>query len=94
MYLTTEKKREIFKKYGKSDTNTGSTEGQIALFTFRNRKDYKLSEHTIPVSDYEHSVITSRTLARVVICSGICPTTSPSATAWSSSSEVILTDSP
>ena len=35
MYLTTEKKKEIFKKYGSSETNTGSTEGQIALFTHR-----------------------------------------------------------
>ena len=35
MYLTTEKKQEIFEKYGKSATNTGSTEGQIALFSFR-----------------------------------------------------------
>ena len=35
MYLTTEKKKEIFKKFGSSETNTGSTEGQIALFTHR-----------------------------------------------------------
>ena len=35
MYLTTETKKEIFKKYGSSETNTGSTEGQIALFTYR-----------------------------------------------------------
>ncbi len=35
MFLTAEKKKEIFKKYGKSDKNTGSTEGQIALFTYR-----------------------------------------------------------
>lgn len=35
MYLTKEKKVEIFEKYGNSKTNTGSTEGQIALFTFR-----------------------------------------------------------
>ena len=50
MYLTAEKKREIFKKYGKSETDTGSAEGQIALFTHRinhltghlkqNRKDF------------------------------------------------------
>ena len=50
MYLTTEKKKEIFKEFGKKDINTGSTEGQIALFTNRinhltehlkiNRKDY------------------------------------------------------
>ncbi|MGY8954320.1 MAG: 30S ribosomal protein S15, partial [Flavobacteriales bacterium] len=35
MYLTTEKKKEFFKKHGASETNTGSAEGQIALFTFR-----------------------------------------------------------
>ena len=35
MYMTTEKKKEIFKKYGKSENDTGSTEGQIALFSHR-----------------------------------------------------------
>ncbi|MFN3020637.1 30S ribosomal protein S15 [Chryseobacterium sp. TY3] len=50
MYLTAEKKAEIFAKHGKSATDTGSAEGQIALFTYRinhlsqhlkaNHKDY------------------------------------------------------
>ena len=50
MYLAPEKKAEIFKKYGKSESDTGSAEGQIALFTYRinhltehlkrNRKDF------------------------------------------------------
>ena len=50
MYLTAEKKQEIFGKYGKSNTDTGSPEGQIALFSYRinhltqhlksNKKDY------------------------------------------------------
>ena len=50
MYLTKEVKEEIFAKHGGTETNTGSTEGQIALFTFRisnltehlkkNRKDF------------------------------------------------------
>ncbi len=50
MYLNKEVKKKIFKKHGGSDTNTGSTEGQIALFTHRiehltkhlkkNRKDF------------------------------------------------------
>ena len=50
MYLTKEKKAEIFAKHGKKATNTGSPEGQIALFTYRinhltghlknNRKDF------------------------------------------------------
>jgi small subunit ribosomal protein S15 len=35
MYLSQEKKAEIFNKFGGSETNTGSTEGQIALFTYR-----------------------------------------------------------
>ena len=35
MYLSKEKKAEIFKKHGGSEGNTGSTEGQIALFTYR-----------------------------------------------------------
>lgn len=49
-YLSAEKKKEIFKEFGQSETNTGSTEGQVALFTSRishltahlkkNRKDY------------------------------------------------------
>lgn len=50
MYLTSDVKKEIFKKHGGAETNTGSTEGQIALFTHRidhltghlktNRKDF------------------------------------------------------
>ncbi len=35
MYLSAEKKKEIFKEYGKSEFDTGSAEGQIALFTYR-----------------------------------------------------------
>lgn len=35
MYLTKEKKAEIFTKHGKEETNTGSPESQIALFTER-----------------------------------------------------------
>ncbi|PRY95793.1 30S ribosomal protein S15 [Marinilabilia salmonicolor] len=35
MHLTKEEKQEIFAKYGKSNTDTGSPESQIALFTNR-----------------------------------------------------------
>mgnify|MGYP000948347303 CR=1 FL=1 len=35
VYLSKEKREEIFKEYGGSEKNTGSTEGQIALFTYR-----------------------------------------------------------
>lgn len=35
MYLDAAKKQEIFEKYGKSNTDTGSPEAQIALFSYR-----------------------------------------------------------
>jgi small subunit ribosomal protein S15 len=35
MYLNKEIKKKIFKKHGKSEANTGSAEGQIALFSHR-----------------------------------------------------------
>ena len=35
MYLSTEYKAGIFAKHGKSATDTGSSEGQVALFTHR-----------------------------------------------------------
>lgn len=35
MYLSTEAKERIFEKHGKSKTDTGSAEGQIALFSYR-----------------------------------------------------------
>lgn len=51
MYLDNAKKTEIFGQYGKSATDTGSAESQIALFTYRikhltehlkaNHKDYR-----------------------------------------------------
>lgn len=49
-YLDSEKKKEIFEKHGKSNKDTGSSESQIALFSYRinhltehlksNKKDY------------------------------------------------------
>lgn len=35
MYLTSEIKKDIFQQHGGSETNTGSPESQIALFTHR-----------------------------------------------------------
>ena len=35
MYLDSAKKKELFEKYGKSATDTGSPESQIALFSVR-----------------------------------------------------------
>lgn len=43
-YLTKEKKNEIFQQYGGSEENTGSTEGQVALFTYRIQS---LSQHLL-----------------------------------------------
>lgn len=41
-YLSKEKKEEIFKEYGGKPENTGSIEGQVALFTYRIQS---LSDH-------------------------------------------------
>lgn len=41
-YLSKDKKAEIFTEFGGSDKNTGSTEAQIALFTYRIKE---LSKH-------------------------------------------------
>ena len=35
MYLTSEKKEELFSQYGKSNKDTGSVESQVALFSYR-----------------------------------------------------------
>jgi len=35
MYLDAQKKLEIFEKHGKSNTDTGSAESQVALFSYR-----------------------------------------------------------
>ncbi|MBB4119039.1 small subunit ribosomal protein S15 [Mesonia hippocampi] len=35
MYLTKEEKEQLFEKHGKGKNDTGSAEGQIALFTKR-----------------------------------------------------------
>ncbi len=60
MYLTTEKKKEIFKKHGKSEADTGSTEGQVALFTHRIEH---LSKH---LKQHPGDFNTERSLVRLV----------------------------
>ena len=42
VYLPKEKVAEIFNEYGGGANNTGSTEGQVALFTYRIKE---LSQH-------------------------------------------------
>ena len=68
MYLSTEKKEEIFKKFGGDAKNTGSTEGQIALFTHRinhltehlknNRKDYGTQKALLDLVGKRKSLLT------------------------------------
>ena len=60
MYLTKKSKETLFKKHGKSEKDTGSAEGQIALFTLRinhltehlknNRKDYNTERSLVKLS--------------------------------------------
>ena len=67
MYLTTEKKQEFFEKFGKNAQDTGSTEGQIALFSFRiahltehlktNRKDYSTQRALIKLVGKRRSLL-------------------------------------
>ena len=60
VYLTKEKTEEIFKEYGGSEGNTGSIEGQVALFTYRIKC---LSDH-LKTNKKDHSC--RRTLLTLV----------------------------
>ncbi len=60
MYLTSEVKQDIFKKHGKSATDTGSTEGQIALFTHR------IAHLTGHLKANKHDYTTQKSLIRLV----------------------------
>jgi len=50
-YLPKEKKEEIFAEHGGDAKNTGSIEGQVALFTFRIQG---LSDH-LKINNKDHS---------------------------------------
>jgi len=60
MYLSKEVKAELFTKHGGAATNTGSAEGQIALFTFRINH---LTEH---LKKNRHDYNTERSLVMLV----------------------------
>ena len=49
MYLDSEKKKEIFGTYGKSNTDTGSPEAQIALLKMLVGKRRKLLDYLMRV---------------------------------------------
>ena len=59
-YLTAEKKQELFGQYGKSNTDTGSPESQIALFS------YRISHLTEHMKSNRHDIGTQRALLRLV----------------------------
>ncbi len=59
-YLNAEKKQELFKTYGKSNTDTGSSESQIALFS------YRISHLTEHLKKNKHDYGTQRSLLRLV----------------------------
>jgi len=60
MYLTPEVKKDFFKDYGKSEFDTGSPEGQVALFTHRIKH---LTEH---LKKNKNDLNTERSLVRLV----------------------------
>ena len=60
MYLTPEVKKQIFVEYGGSETNTGSTEAQVALLTYRINH---LTEH---LRNNKKDLVTRRSLVLMV----------------------------
>ncbi|MCB0374820.1 MAG: 30S ribosomal protein S15 [Sinomicrobium sp.] len=67
MYLTKDIKEDIFKKYGASEKDTGSPEGQVALFTYRinhltehlksNPKDYNTERALVKMVGKRRSLL-------------------------------------
>ncbi len=67
MYLSIEEKQELFAKHGKGKNDTGSAEGQIALFTHRishlsdhlktNRKDYNTERSLVKLVGKRRSLL-------------------------------------
>ncbi len=60
MYLTKEGKAEIFAQHGGKADNTGSAEGQIALFSFR------INHLTGHLKKNRHDYNTERSLVKLV----------------------------
>ena len=79
MYLTKKIKEDIFKKHGKESKNTGSAEGQIALFTYRinhltehlkkNRKDFNTVLRPIPsTNSWNNSINIIKVFIFIIYC--------------------------
>jgi len=60
MNIAPEVKKQMFKEFGKSEFDTGSTEGQIAMFT---KKIQELTEH---LKENKKDMVTERSLVRLV----------------------------
>jgi small subunit ribosomal protein S15 len=60
MYLTADKKTELFGQYGKSNKDTGSPESQIALFS------YRISHLTEHLKSNKKDFSTQRALLKLV----------------------------
>lgn len=60
MYITAEKKKEFFSEYGKNDVDTGSPEGQVAMFSFR------IKHLTGHLKTNKKDLATQRSLVRLV----------------------------
>jgi len=60
MQLSTEAKKAIFKKFGESETNTGSAEAQIAMFSER------INSLTAHLKTQKKDYSTQRSLIRLV----------------------------
>ncbi|MBQ5827429.1 MAG: 30S ribosomal protein S15 [Bacteroidales bacterium] len=59
-YLSSDKKAEIFGKYGKSNIDTGSVESQVALFS------YRIAHLTQHMKENHKDFGTQRSLLRLV----------------------------
>ena len=67
MYIDVKKKQEIFEKHGKSNKDTGSSESQIALFSYRishltehlkiNKKDFNTQRALIKMVGKRRSLL-------------------------------------
>lgn len=67
MYLDSAKKQEIFGTYGQSNTDTGSVESQVALFSYRishltdhmraNRKDHTTERSLVKLVGKRRSLL-------------------------------------
>ena len=60
MSLSTEKKKEIFKSFNSKETDTGTSEGQIAMFTSR------IEHLTAHLKNNHKDVATERSLVLMV----------------------------